>query len=113
MKLDDLKNEVGEAMRMLLDIENKSVMASRSPSPTPSPTRSRSNTPPPSKGNVSMFSQSTAPTKSGGMKSKILTSTVPISTGRIRGPMIEDFTTADYPEGDMPAIDPLIEDAVF
>ena len=114
-KLDDLKGELGEAMRMIIEIENKSLMASRSVSPIMTPTRSRSNTPTPRKTATSTFAStySTSPTKSpgGGFKSRTLTSIIP-STRDFRGPVISEIDTSDYPLGDILPMDPLAEDDV-
>ncbi len=112
LKLDDIKNEIGEAMKMILDIENKSAMNTRSPSPIASPTRTRSNTPTPNRNGASNFTQSTSASRSPGMKSKILTSSIPITPGRVRGPMPGEFVTAEAPEADVAPIDPTLDPEV-
>ena len=111
--IDELKGELGEAMRMLIEIENKSIMASRSVSPIMTPTRSRSNTATPRK-NSSMLQAnnfSPSPSKSGtstGVKSRTLTSTI-ASTREFKGPIIQDIATVEYPAGDILPMDPLAD----
>lgn len=116
-KLGDMKAELGEAMRLMMDIENKSAMGgSRTPSPIMTPTRTRSNTPTPRKNtsNMSDFGRDSSPTMASrggtGVKERILTSVVPKAPGAIRGPQISDMQTVDHPMGDIVPPDPLADD---
>jgi hypothetical protein len=113
-KLGDMKAELGEAMRLMMDIENKSAIGgSRTPSPMMTPKRSRSNTPTPRKvtsafGDLGQDASLTMASRSGtGVKERILTSYVPKSAGGIRGPQILDLQTVEYPMGDFIPNDPL------
>lgn len=111
--IDTLKGELGEAMRMIAAIENKSLAASRSVSPIMTPNRSRSNTPTPRK--MSAMTQastfSASPSRIGGgagVKSRTLTS-VTYSNREFKGPLISEISTADHPEGDIVPLDPLAD----
>lgn len=115
--IDNLKGELGEAMRMIAAIENKSLTASRSVSPIMTPTRSRSITPTPRK--ISSMTQastySASPSKSGagtGVRSRTLTTAI-YSNREFKGPMINEIITQDYPEGDLLPMDPLADDDVL
>lgn len=109
-RIDDLKGELGEAMKLIAEIENKSLMASRTPSQVATPTRTRSNTPTKGKRSPSMNgSFSTSTYKSSGVKSRTLTSTLPNTSG-LRGPFISDIQTADHPEGDDLPLDPCFDE---
>lgn len=128
-KIDELKGEVGDAMRLLMDIENKSNFNSRSASPSMSPMyRSRTNTPPPmSKTRELDFTtnnttqaqtdpnmNSESPYKSNttpGMKSKILMSQIPRTPGGVKGPSIEEIVTVECSLGDTVPIDPCADDS--
>lgn len=104
-KIGDIKNEIGECMKILTDLENKSANNSRSPSPTPSPTRSRSNTP-----NKLTLSNSASPIRSNsGLKSKTLSSLVP-NNRDIKGPFIAEIVSVDHPLGDFLTDEPYEDD---
>lgn len=118
-KIDDLKGELGEAMRMIMAIENKSVMASRSVSPIATPTRTRSNTPTPRKNShMTQSTFGTSVSKSGisgagaGLRSRTLTSTI-VSNREFRGPVINEIATADFPMGDTLPNDPMADSDVL
>lgn len=113
--IDALKGELGEAMRMISALENRSLSVSRSVSPIMTPTRSRSNTP---RKNSSMTNASTFNGSAsriggggGGVKSRTLTSTI-YSNREFKGPIINDILAADHPEGDILPLDPMADDDV-
>jgi hypothetical protein len=107
-RIDDLKTELGEAMKVISEIENKSLMASRSVSPIATPSRSRSITNAARRiRGLSAFTRQAGT----GVKSRTLTSTLPNVSG-IKGPFITDISTADYPAGDDMPLDPCADDDV-
>lgn len=113
-RIDDLKTELGEAMRAMTEIENKSLMASRSMSPIASPTRSRSitSTSRQARGMRTFISTQTSRKAGSGVKSRTLTSTLPNMAG-IKGPFITDICTVEYPAGDDLPLDPCADDHVY
>lgn len=103
-KLDQLKGEIGDAMKMLIEIENKSAMNSATPSPIMTPTRSRSVTPT----KLSQVSKSQTPGT--GVKSVVLHSQNPKIQSN-KGPFLNEISVVGQPPGDfLPTVDPLADD---
>jgi hypothetical protein len=137
-RIDQLKGEIGDTMKLLIDIENKSATAS----PISTPRRSRAATPNITSRSETGFKlnlgarsmtpgvaiktdrstrrdededddeeQSGAKSERSIFKSKILTSKIKAPKSGISGPQVESIEAPEHPMGDIVPIDPTADDA--
>ncbi len=105
LKIDELKAELGEAMKLMMEIETKSVIGT--PSPIMTPVRGRSLTPVRGPTESALTSSPGRPT---GVRSTILSSKVTVSRGEVRGPVIAEIATCECPQGDSVPADPMADE---
>lgn len=106
LKIDELKAELGEAMKLMMEIETKSAVGT--PSPIMTPVRGRSLTPVRGPTDSVLSNSSGRPT---GVRSTVLSSNVAVSRGEVRGPVVSEIATCECPQGDSVPADPMADDA--
>lgn len=105
LKIDELKAELGEAMKLMMEIETKSAVGT--PSPIMTPVRGRSLTPVRGPADSTLSSVSGRPT---GVRSTVLSSQVAANRGEVRGPVVAEIVTCECPQGDSVPPDPMADD---
>ena len=106
LKIDELKAELGEAMKLMMEIETKSAIGT--PSPIMTPVRGRSLTPVRGPTDSAL---ATSPGRTTGLRSTVLSSKVVASRGEVRGPIVSEIATCECPQGDTVPADPMADDA--